>query len=114
MRTTVESYYRFVDANNLDGLVALFTSDCTYHRPGYPPIVGQPALRAFYTDTRIISAGRHVLVRVLQDEDAAAVEGTFEGQLKNGEQVSVRFSDFFTMRGGLIAARRTYFFAPRV
>jgi len=43
-----------------------------------------------------------------------AVEGTLEGCLKNGEEVSARFSDFFEMRGDLIAARRTYFFAPRV
>jgi ketosteroid isomerase-like protein len=95
-------------------LVSLFTSDCSYHRPGYPAIEGQPALRAFYTDTRIISTGRHDLARVLEDERGVAVEGTFEGCLKNGEQVSVRFADFFEMRDGLIAVRRTYFFTPQV
>jgi ketosteroid isomerase-like protein len=95
-------------------LVSLFTNDCTYDRPGYPSIIGKPALRAFYADTRVIAAGRHVLVRVLEDERGVAVEGTFDGRLKNGEHVLVQFADFFEMRGGLIAARRTYFFAPEV
>ncbi len=111
---TIEKYYRLVDANDIDGILALFTANCIYERPGYDPILGSQALRRFYEVDRVIAAGAHVVDRVITAADSAAVEGIFEGVLRSGEEVSVRFADFFHMVEGLIGSRRTYFYAPLV
>lgn len=110
----IKEYYRLVDANDIDGILALFTANCIYERPGYDPILGSQALRRFYEVDRVIAAGVHVVGRPLTAADSAAVEGVFKGVLRSGEEVSVRFADFFHMVGGLIDLRRTYFFAPLV
>lgn len=112
--STIEMYYRLVDADDVEGLVALFTADCVYERPGYPPIVGTEALRRFYTSDRVIRSGKHVLETVLVQSVDAAVQGSFSGQLKNGAAAEVRFADFFHLTGELIDFRRTYFYAPSV
>ena len=43
-----------------------------------------------------------------------AVSGSFEGVLKDGTEVGLRFSDFFVFDGPRIVRRDTFFFAPLV
>jgi ketosteroid isomerase-like protein len=111
----VRSYYRLVDSNDVDGLVALFEPDSTYHRPGYPPLVGRTALERFYRGERVIDTGEHRLSTVVTDGDTTAVHGEFHGVLRDGRTVELRFADFFTFgpEGGF-ARRDTFFFAPMV
>ena len=73
----VTRYYDLVDANDVDGLVALFTPDATYERPGYEPMRGHSGLTAFYSGERIIASGAHTLTHTVVDGDEVAVQGRF-------------------------------------
>lgn len=106
---TIRAYYDAVDAGDVDALLDLFTDDTTYLRPGYEPIVGRAAMEHFYRDVRVIDSGRHSLDAVLVDGDLAACHGTFSGTLKDGSAAREGFADFFELRDGRIAVRRTYF-----
>ncbi|WP_416875573.1 nuclear transport factor 2 family protein [Kitasatospora sp. SC0581] len=111
----VRRYYRLVDAGDVPALVALFTPDARYHRPGYPPMVGHAALERFYRDQRVIRAGTHTLATVVTTGDEVAVHGLFRGVLHDGGEVELRFADFFRMTPqGRIAARDTFFHVPAV
>ncbi|UNO41480.1 nuclear transport factor 2 family protein [Streptomyces sp. MST-110588] len=111
----VQEYYRLVDADDVPGLIALFTEDAVYRRPGYEPMRGHDGLRAFYSGERVIKSGRHTVTTVVADGDRIAVNGTFEGVLKDGREVSLEFADFFVLDGEHRFTRRdTYFFAPLV
>ena len=111
----VRRYYDLVDRGDVLGLVNLFTDEAVYCRPGYEPLVGHRDLTRFYEADRVIEEGRHTLVELVADASSVAVKGEFNGRLKDGRQVSLRFADFFTLDASLRFARRdTYFFAPMV
>ncbi len=112
--TTVREYYRLVDADDVDGLLALFTEDAVYSRPGYPPMRGRAEMARFYSGERVIARGRHTLDQVVAHNQQIAVTGSFEGVLKDGSEASLRFADFFVFDGPRIVRRDTYFFAPLV
>ncbi|MGH3758761.1 nuclear transport factor 2 family protein [Actinophytocola sp.] len=108
-------YYRKVDLADLDAVVELFSSAVTYQRPGYPTIHGHGELLQFYRDTRIIDDGEHTVDTVVVDYPRVAVNGRFEGRLRSGELVSLRFADFFEVGSdGRFTRRDTFFFAPLV
>jgi ketosteroid isomerase-like protein len=107
-------YYSTVDTCDAADVVALFTADAIYRRPGYEPMQGADQLLAFYGGQRVIAEGRHTLVQVLLDGPRAAVQGEFRGVLHDGRSVHVRFADFLRFDGDLIAERDTYFDAPAV
>jgi ketosteroid isomerase-like protein len=112
----IRSYYELVDKGDIDGLLALFAENAIYHRPGYSPIIGRNGLARFYRSQRVIDCGRHVVINLLIDNDGGvAVEGTFAGRLRDGNEVNLRFADFFGLdESVLIETRNTYFFAPLV
>ncbi|AXE81846.1 nuclear transport factor 2 family protein [Streptomyces atratus] len=111
----VERYYDLVDQNDIPGLVSLFTTDVVYERPGYPPLRGIGELERFYRQDRVIESGKHSLRGVVTNKELIAVHGDFEGRLKNGKDVCVRFADFFQVaQEGLFRRRDTYFFSPQV
>jgi ketosteroid isomerase-like protein len=108
-RAVVELYYSLVDSADYAGVVALFSTNATYRRPGYPLIRGRAALLDFYQRTRVIRSGHHNLGTIIESGPIVAVTGTFVGSVADGRHVSQDFADFFTVRGGLIVARQTYF-----
>jgi steroid Delta-isomerase len=111
----VRSYYSLVDANDFTALVRLFSEHAVYRRPGYEPLAGREALAAFYGGQRVIAHGRHEIAEIVADGRKVAVHGRFTGQIKNGDQVALRFADFFTLDpAGLFESRDTFFFAPMV
>lgn len=101
-------YYATVDNENPASVAALFTVDATYGRPGYEQMVGRAAILDFYSNDRVILAGRHTIHRLVCDGARVAVEGTFACELRGGSRVELGFSDFFVFREGLIAARCRY------
>ncbi|MEU7592621.1 nuclear transport factor 2 family protein [Streptomyces sp. NPDC039022] len=108
-------YYELVDAGNVEGILALFSDDAVYRRPGYPDFRGRAAMRTFYLNERIISHGHHELFAVIADGEHVSVRGEFRGQLKDGRSVTVGFADFFTVgASGLFTRRDTYFSSPAV
>lgn len=110
----VREYYRLVDADDVDGLLDLFAADAVYSRPGHPVMRGRADLARFYGGERIIARGRHRLDQVVVHSPQIAVTGSFEGVLKDGTEVDLRFADFFVFDGPRIARRDTYFYAPLV
>ncbi len=111
----VRRYYELVDAGDVAGLVAMFTEDATYHRPGYEPMRGHEGLTAFYGGERVIREGRHTVSTVVVDGSQVAVHGVFEGELHDDRKVSLRFADFFVLEAdGRFSRRDTFFFAPLV
>ncbi|MCF3122468.1 nuclear transport factor 2 family protein [Streptomyces arenae] len=114
-RRLAERYYELVDRNDIPGLVSLFTADAVYERPGYPPLNGIAELERFYRQDRVIESGKHALREIVVDGELIAVHGDFEGRLKNGKDVAVRFADFFRVGpDGRFRRRDTYFFSPQV
>ena len=104
-----------VDAGDVDGVLDIFTDDATYCRPGYEPMAGREALRAFYSGDRVIESGRHSVTSLLIDGDEAFVRGEFNGVLKDGSDAHLEFADFFRFGADdRIAYRQTYFYAPLV
>jgi len=113
--STVLHYYALVDQGDVSGLIALFAPDATYHRPGYPPLVGSAELTTFYLDQRVIREGQHTINEVVANGPHIAVQGRFTGVLRDGRSVELRFSDFFTVgTDDRFTRRDTYFFAPLV
>jgi len=111
----VRLYYELVDGGDVDGLIDLFAPHAEYHRPGYQPLVGHANLERFYRDQRVIKEGRHVVAAVVEDGDDVAVQGRFDGVLRDGTKVVLRFADFFHCTPqGAFARRDTYFFQPLV
>jgi steroid Delta-isomerase len=111
----VRSYYRMVDAGDVEGLVGLFDDDAVYHRPGYEPLIGKAALLQFYNGERVIADGRHTVSTMLVSTGEVAVHGSFHGALRDGAQVDLRFADFFVFGGASTIVRRdTFFFAPMI
>lgn len=102
-------YYQLVDRGDHEAMLGLFADDIVYERGGTDPIHGIAALRRFYAAERIIAEGRHELEQVLVQGDWVAVRGRFRGRLKDGQEVSVRFSDFHQFRNGKICRRYSYF-----
>jgi len=109
LRDAALTYYQRVDAGDLEGLLALFHPEVRYERGGRDPIEGIDALRRFYESERLIREGRHQLDAVLVEGDQVAVRGVFRGILQTGEEVAVRFADFYRFRDGLIWRRYSYF-----
>lgn len=115
LREAVQSFYETVDTGGPEDVVALFSPSAVYRRPGYPPMVGSQELLAFYGGGRTIAAGVHTVEAVVVDGDRAAVQGRFDGVLRDGQQIRLRFADFFRIDDdGLVAERDTYFDAPAV
>lgn len=113
--SAVRRYYELVDSGDIPGLVGLFSPDASYQRPGYPPLVGRQALERFYREQRVIKEGSHVLAMVVAAENDVAVHGEFSGVLHDGQQVAVRFADFFSVGpDGQFTRRDTFFFSPLV
>jgi steroid Delta-isomerase len=112
---TVRRYYALVDDNDTDGLLALFSPDAEYRRPGYEPLVGRERIEEFYRSERVIADGRHAIEELVSAGGTAAVRGSFSGTLRDGAPVEAGFADFFRFApDGRFAGRTTYFYAPLV
>ncbi len=111
----VLTYYETVDTRSPEAVVELFSPDAVYRRPGYAALEGSAQLLDFYGGHRVISEGRHTVETLLVSGNTAAVQGTFEGTLRDGRKVALRFADFFRVAAsGRIVERDTYFDAPLV
>ncbi|MEZ7154957.1 nuclear transport factor 2 family protein [Streptomyces sp. MAD19A] len=111
----VRRYYQLVDHGDIDGLIALFAPTAEYRRPGYETLRGHAELERFYREERVIEEGRHTVTSLLVADADVAVEGKFQGTLRDGTETSLDFADFFTLTpDGTFARRKTFFYAPMV
>ncbi|MEF8814834.1 MAG: nuclear transport factor 2 family protein [Halovenus sp.] len=104
-----KSYYRHVDAGNLEEVFALFADDIRYTRSGPRVIDGIEEFREFYENDRALS-GEHSIGDMVVSGDHVAVQGTFAGKsLLDDSDVSFGFADFLRFDDqGLIVERATY------
>lgn len=110
---------RFADAFNrrdVDGLLACFTDDATYHDGFYGPHAGQPALRAMFE--RMFREGRDyawTMDAVVETPARAAAEWSFRYVVTDavprsaGRRIAFRGMSLFELRDGRIAAYREHF-----
>jgi hypothetical protein len=111
----VLTMFAAIDGSRWDDFPAIFGENVTYSRPGYQPISGLDRLLRFYRSERIIASGRHVLHRIIIGHAGhLASWGDFAGTKKCGEEVGETFSEIYTVVGGKIQERRTFFFRPAV
>ncbi|MFB6124869.1 MAG: nuclear transport factor 2 family protein [Halanaeroarchaeum sp.] len=104
----VRSYYERVDAEDYEGVFALFAEDVVYDRPGQEPIAGMADFREFYLTGRPLEDGEHTIDDVVVEGDVAAVRGEFSG-VQDGDRVAFGFADFHEFDdAGQIARRFTY------
>lgn len=106
-KAAARRYYELVDDGAHDELVALFSEDVVYERPGQERIEGREALREFYDAGRPLSDGQHELHDVVSDGDTVAVRGSYRGQ-QEGEPVELGFADFHEFEAGEITRRYTF------
>jgi ketosteroid isomerase-like protein len=110
----VTDLFDIIDGCRWDDLDAVFAVDSVYDRPGYDPLVGLDGIRRFYREERIIASGRHLVVHIVSDLGAAACWGRFIGASRTGQPLDEEFADAYTVRGGKIAHRKTYFHRPAI
>jgi ketosteroid isomerase-like protein len=113
-RVLVEQLFHTIDARQWDALPRFFSPEVIYERPGYEPLIGLDQLLHFYRTVRVIASGTHTLEQLVLDDACGACWGRFVGLHKNGSSIDERFADVYTLTGGRIATRRSYFFRPAV
>ncbi|MET7424917.1 nuclear transport factor 2 family protein [Dactylosporangium sp. NPDC005555] len=103
-----------VDRRDWGDLAGLVTDDVVYHRPGCPPIEGAAAFVEFYRRRCIVASGRHSVERWVEDDGQVFCWGRFEGVTHAGVPLNELFADWFEVRDGRVARRRTFFYRPAV
>ena len=103
----VESYYRSIDAADIDAVVALFAEDAVYER-AETVYAGRPRIADFFRHERRIS-GRHEIELILSLDDRVVSLGRFEGQGERGDAKSIAFAEIWEFdAAGLVRRRRTF------
>lgn len=111
-RALIETMFRAVDAERWSELEGFYHPGCTYDRPGFALIEGIDSVMGFYCNDRPIRSGVHLIEDVVESERTACAIGSFEGRLKSGSQISLRFADHYVFEADRIVQRRTFFYAP--
>jgi hypothetical protein len=93
------------------GVVRDFRGVCAIWLPGDE---GREEIARFYEEQRLFESGRHSLQCIVAEGARVAVHGEFDGTLRDGQNVRLRFADFFVLDDeGLFEGRDTFFFAPQ-
>jgi ketosteroid isomerase-like protein len=111
-RKLIVTLFQHIDSQDWRALHDIFAPDIVYERPGYPPFVGLDRVMRFYTDERLIAAGRHTIERIVIDGNHAVCLGNILGVTKDGREIVEQFADSYTFQGDRIHSRRSYFFTP--
>jgi ketosteroid isomerase-like protein len=110
----VRSLFSVIDSANWERVQQFFHTDVVYRRPGYASIDGIARVMDFYRNERIISRGQHDVEGVVSHGEQIVCWGIFNGILKSGDEVSVRFADVYQTKNGSIIARETFFSQPAI
>ncbi|NUQ96484.1 MAG: SnoaL-like domain-containing protein [Streptomyces sp.] len=110
----VADLFAVIDERRWEDLPDVFAPNCVYERPGYPSLTGLSDIDHFYRHTRIISAGRHQVDRVVSDLGSAACWGRFTGEDRSGHPLEEGFADTYLVQDGRIVHRTTYFFRAAI
>ena len=112
MRDVVLKLFDALDKNDLTGILALFTDDAVYERPGKPIIRGRDALVHFYEHERVVAAGKHTIEEIIEGPVLTVTVGFYDGAGGDGAPLYMKFVDVYQFTGEKIHERRSYFLAP--
>jgi ketosteroid isomerase-like protein len=104
--------FSVVDASAWAELAAFYHPACRYERPGFPVITGVDDMLDFYVRRRPILSGRHTLDSVVEAGEHVFASGSFEGELRSGDTLQLRFADHYVFEADRILNRTTFFFTP--
>lgn len=113
-RNLITSLFRHIDRRNLAGIEAVLAEDVVYERPGYGLFIGRERVLKFYRQERAISSGEHHLQTLVVEGRTGACCGRFNGLLKNGNTIDIRFAELYEFGQNTITKRTSYFFSPVV
>lgn len=110
MRELAEKYFAAVNADDFDGLAALFDPDVEIHTTGSAPVVGRDAAIAHFRSVLAAYAEHDDRVtRWIEAPDAVVCEIAFEGRLQDGRQIRFDALDVFDAGPGGITRVGTWF-----
>ena len=110
----VERFNRVWNGHDIDGILAMMTDDVIFEAsfgkdPWGSRVVGKPALRAFLEQMiERIPDVRWDEIRHFAHPDLVTVEWLTSGTPRGGAPYKVEGCDILTIRGGRIAAKRSY------
>ena len=115
-KAIARSFFERFDANDIDGVMALFAEDATFTIPGKPnempsagPYDKARIRRLFNRMTSQLPAGLRMTPGVTVAEgDTVVVEATSRGELANGRVYEQRYLNLFRISDGLISEVREY------
>jgi len=106
-KSKIIEYYTFLDNNEKEKSLALFSSDAVYKRCE-DIYLGKPDIVEFFTKKYKLK-GKHEILKMNQDKETIIVRGIFDGINGRDEQVRDFFCDIFTFNeDGLVFTRETY------
>ena len=95
------SYYRNVNAKDIEGVLDLFTPNATFHLPDGREVTGRESLRGMYENVFAQGGPQPQPVRIVADEHGAAAE--LEVALADGRVLHM--ASFFTLHENGLAER---------
>lgn len=111
-RALIETMFKAVDDQRWSELQRFYHPACTYDRPGFDRIEGIASVMDFYLHGRPIQSGVHLIEDVVESGRTACAIGSFQGRLKSGSEISLRFADHYLFDEDCILERRTFFYTP--
>jgi uncharacterized protein len=103
-----------IDSCAWDRLGEFFSQAVVYHRPGFPVIGGLAALETFYKEQRQVRMGTHSIESLISDGDQMSCFGRLRGVATNGNNIDIRFAEWYQFDNGKIVERATYFYEPSI
>lgn len=111
-KALIGTMFEIIDGRRWTELGEVFDAHCVYERPGFAQIVGLAALREFYETHRPIECGTHRIDLLVAEDEKVCASGRFVGFLRDGSELSLRFSDLYRLREARVVWRSTFFFTP--
>lgn len=93
LKDYVLAYYRLLDNNQIEELLALYSENIIYNRCGIM-IEGMAELRHFFMNERAMQ-GIHTAHEVHEIEQEVIVRGSFTGTNGKGEPHELQFAEFY-------------------
>lgn len=108
--STIRAFFARFDAEDVDGLLELFTEGATLRMPLYDEdLKGKDQLREFFrAHMDNWKEHREWATSILVDGDRAASELHYEGVAKNGAEIVMDNVNIFEFENGKILAIRIY------
>jgi ketosteroid isomerase-like protein len=96
VRKLVEGYFDAVNAEDFDGLAAVFHPDVRIHTTGTPPVVGRDAALEHFRNV-LFPFAEHTdrVTRWIEAPDAVVCEIAFTGRTEDGREIRFDALDVF-------------------